>query len=93
MKNKFVMGKIMLTDKVNDVSAVTAGDLRNVSPESYKMLLNVVSDAVQDAGSDLRNGGRSLPIEMFLDLPDNSRLRLWYNPKTKQTDIQFGVRF
>ena len=93
VKNAVTQGKLKLDKVVDDISKASNGDLKKVSPDGHKVLMDFVSDAVFDEMNSDKPPGISVPIEFMLDLPDQSRLRLWYDPKTKQTDLRFGVRF
>lgn len=93
VKNKVQLGKLKLEKVVDDISSASQGDLKRVSPDGYKLLYDFLSDAVSDELDPNTAPGVSVPIEFFLDLPDQSRLRLRYDPKSKATEMKFGVKF
>lgn len=76
----------------HDLNSIKDLEFKLISPETYKML----GDAVQDAMID-RYGpsakGYSVPVDLLLNLPDNSRLKVNFDPNTQGFSLVFGMRF
>lgn len=76
----------------HDLSAIKDLEFKLVSPETYKLLGNAAQDAMLDRFGPSAKG-YSVPVDLLLDLSDNSRLKVNYDPKTQGFSLVFGMRF
>ncbi len=76
----------------HDTKSIKNLEFKLLSPETYKMLGEAVQDAMLDHHGPSAKG-YAVPVDLLLDLPDNSRLKVNYDPKTKGFSLVFGMRF
>ncbi len=76
----------------HSTTSIKSLTLKLQSPETYKMLSEAAQDAMLDRYGPSAKG-YAIPVDLLLDLPDNSRLKVNYDPKTEDFSLVFGMRF
>ena len=90
VKNMAFQAKQKVKQLGKDGQRISRGEFKKVSPNTHNMFYSFVKDYLADHYGANPPQGYEIPIELMLDLPDKTRVRLHVDPKTRSFQVQFG---
>jgi len=79
--------------KMSDGRYLSQGDLKKISRDTYQLLFDTANDYLADKYDPNVPDGIDVPVHLMFDLPDNSKVRMKFDPSRKSWWFQIGAQF